>query len=480
MRSLQPLSAQMVSEIEQRNMAKESPILVRIFKEESELEVWKQDKDGRYALLKTYPICRWSGELGPKVKEGDRQAPEGFYTITPSLMNPNSSYYLAINMGFPNAYDRANGRSGAFLMIHGDCSSRGCYAMTDEQIGEIYALARESFFGGQRAFQIQAMPFRMTPVNMAKHRNSPHMAFWRMLKQGYDHFEVTRQEPKIDVCDRRYVFDAEGNTKFSAAGKCPAITVNQDVMAAVQEKQQRDDRQTAELVSRGAATVPVRTGTDGGMHPTFLAAFQRPYSDSAGVIRSPFVSLPGTIPAHARPPGEPNSEAATGSVVAMPAAAPAQQQQTRVAAAQPTAQPAAQQTSQASTQASSSSGGLFGNLFSSSSKEPAPATKEQSGGMLDRVGRMVGLRGSEPAADTTPAAKPKAAPKATQTAAAKSGGQPKADAKPGAIPQQAKPATQEAAATPEPTKPSNSASLLNGAQPAVPTGSFDTRWGQFR
>ena len=124
-------------------MPKESPILVRIFKEESELEVWKQDHSGRFELLKVYPICRWSGDLGPKIKEGDRQAPEGFYTITPGLMNPNSNYYLAINTGFPNAYDRANDRTGAFLMIHGDCSSRGCYAMTDEQIGEIYSLARE-------------------------------------------------------------------------------------------------------------------------------------------------------------------------------------------------------------------------------------------------------------------------------------------------------------------------------------------------
>ena len=108
-----------------------------------ELEVWKQDTTGQYQLLRVYPICRWSGELGPKKTEGDRQAPEGFYAISPGLMNPNSNYYLAINIGFPNAYDKANGYSGAFLMIHGDCSSRGCYAMTDEQIGEIYSLARE-------------------------------------------------------------------------------------------------------------------------------------------------------------------------------------------------------------------------------------------------------------------------------------------------------------------------------------------------
>ena len=140
----------MLAELQQKNMPQDSPMLIRIFKEESELEVWKQDTTGRYALLKVYPICRWSGDLGPKVKEGDRQAPEGFYPITPGLMNPNSNYYLAINTGFPNVYDRANNRHGAFLMIHGDCSSRGCYAMTDEQIGEIYSLAREAFLGGQK------------------------------------------------------------------------------------------------------------------------------------------------------------------------------------------------------------------------------------------------------------------------------------------------------------------------------------------
>src|SRR4029077_19813413 len=105
-RHMQPLSERLLADLETKNMAKESPILVRIFKEESELEVWKEDRTGRFAQLRTYPICRWSGELGPKVREGDRQAPEGFYTITPSLMNPNSQWYLAINTGFPNAYDR--------------------------------------------------------------------------------------------------------------------------------------------------------------------------------------------------------------------------------------------------------------------------------------------------------------------------------------------------------------------------------------
>jgi len=273
-RHMQPLSERMLARLKSKNMEKESPILMRIFKEEAELEVWKQDDSGRFALLRTYPICRWSGELGPKFKTGDRQAPEGFYTITPGLMNPDSSQYLAINTGFPNAYDRANGRTGAFLMIHGGCSSSGCYAMTDEQIAEIYALAREAFFGGQKSFQLQAYPFRMTPANMARHRDSPHMAFWEMIKQGYNHFEVTHLEPQVDVCEKRYVFDAESADRFSPAERCPVYKVREDIAVAAREKQRRDEIETAELINRGTPIVPVTTGGDGGTNPSFLAAAQ--------------------------------------------------------------------------------------------------------------------------------------------------------------------------------------------------------------
>ena len=276
-KAMKALSPEMVALLEQKNMPKDSPILVRVFKEESELEVWKQDTTGRYELLKVYPICRWSGDLGPKVHEGDRQAPEGFYQITPGLMNPNSNYYLAINIGFPNAYDKANGRSGAFLMIHGDCSSRGCYAMTDEQIGEIYSLARESFLGGQQSFQIQAYPFRMTPANFAHHRTNPNMPFWKMIKEGNDHFEVTHLEPKVDVCDHRYVFDAQPPPAksakplvFTPTGRCPAYVVAQDIVEPVQAKQQNDEVQYARL-SKIMPPAPIRTGLDGGMNRVFLA-----------------------------------------------------------------------------------------------------------------------------------------------------------------------------------------------------------------
>jgi murein L,D-transpeptidase YafK len=317
-RALRPLSSELAAEMEKKNMPKESPILVRIFKEESEFEVWKQDANGQFALLKTYPICRWSGELGPKVKEGDRQAPEGFYAITPGQMNPNSNYYLAFNLGFPNAFDRANDRSGAFLMVHGDCSSAGCYAMTDEQIQEIYTLGRDAFLGGQKSFQVQAYPFHMTAANLAKHRNNPAMSFWKNIKEGNDHFMVSRAEPKVDVCEKHYVFDAEAPAgSFHGKEKCPPYTVKPALAAAAKQKEQRDDADFEVLVNKGVATVAVRTGTDGGMHPTFLAKLhpQEAMFDNDGHFRSVTPSsIP--LPAYVNPPHAPTPETETTSAIA--------------------------------------------------------------------------------------------------------------------------------------------------------------------
>src|ERR1700728_2203330 len=273
----QPVSPKLVAAMSEKDMDLQSPILVRLFKEEAELEVWKQDRSGRFALLKTYPICRWSGDLGPKVREGDRQAPEGFYNITPAQMNPQSAYYLSFNTGYPNAYDRSLGRTGSELMVHGDCSSRGCYAMTDEQIAEIYSLGRESFFGGQKSFQFQAYPFHMTALNMARHRNSPHMAFWKMIKEGNDHFEVTRQEPKVDFCEKKYVFDAvkpadaKRDPVFEASSKCPAYVIPDEVADAVRQKQREEEAETAKLVAKGTPVARMNTGIDGGMHRVFAA-----------------------------------------------------------------------------------------------------------------------------------------------------------------------------------------------------------------
>ncbi len=207
-----------------KGMNKNAPVMARVFKEEGKLEIWKQKTNGRYDLIANYDICKWSGKLGPKFTEGDRQAPEGFYTVRPSQMKPNSQYHLAFNIGYPNTFDRANGRTGSNLMVHGACSSAGCYSMTDQQIEEIYAFGRDAFQGGQTEFQVQAFPFRMTAANMARYRNDPNYEFWKMLKVGYDHFELTKVPPKVDVCERRYVFNqlpVDGQS-FNPAGACPA------------------------------------------------------------------------------------------------------------------------------------------------------------------------------------------------------------------------------------------------------------------
>ncbi len=461
-RSLKPLSAKMMSEIAEKDMTKDSPILVRLFKQESEFEVWKQDRSGKFALLKTYPICRWSGELGPKVKEGDRQAPEGFYAITPGQMNPNSHYYLAFNTGFPNAYDRALGRTGAELMVHGDCSSRGCYAMTDEQIAEIYSLGRDAFFGGQRSFQLQAYPFRMTPANLALHRNNPNMPFWKMLKEGYDHFEVTRLEPKVDVCDKHYVFDANANGgKFTPAGACPAYQVPEEIASPVRAKEHQDEIQTAELISRGGPVAPIKTGTDGGMHPVFLAALKKgELTDMDGNVRAilPGPGAPGTIPPTVNPPRAPQADT-TGSVVATNASpvGAASIASLRSIFSKPAAAPT--------------------QVASASPDTPIPVQADSKAApkreaAASRPPNSVGLRGSgSPAEARKPepprppvavaTARPKAKPGETAKALANN-----AATAPGAKPQK------EASALPQP--------LLTGAQPMMPTGNFDSRWGGLR
>ncbi len=199
-----------------KGMKQESPIFIRIFKEESEFEVWKY-KDGRFQHFRTYPICAWSGELGPKVQQGDRQAPEGFYTVSRAQMNPHSLYHLAFNIGFPNTYDQVNGHSGSALMVHGNCKSAGCYAMTDAYIEEIFILAREAFNAGQTRFHVQALPFRMTTWNMMRHRFNQWYPFWVKLKEGYDAFEESGKPPVVKVCGKQYLV----NVSFPGGDPAP-------------------------------------------------------------------------------------------------------------------------------------------------------------------------------------------------------------------------------------------------------------------
>jgi murein L,D-transpeptidase YafK len=219
-----PLAKDTLALLAKKGMQPGSPVFIRIFKEESELEIWKQRDDGRFYHLKTYPICNWSGEIGPKQVYADRQAPEGFYTITPTLMNPNSKYYLSFNLGYPNAYDRAWGRTGDSVMVHGNCRSAGCYAMTDALMEEIYGITRESLKAGQPSFQLHAYPFRMTDARMAKEKHNKWYGFWKTMKQGYDYFEKYRIPPSVTVCERRYVVDAVPQSRPDPSGACPPMS----------------------------------------------------------------------------------------------------------------------------------------------------------------------------------------------------------------------------------------------------------------
>jgi murein L,D-transpeptidase YafK len=279
-RSLAPIPSETLALMEQVGTTKEAPTLIRAYKKEAELEVWKMRPDGRYVHLKTFPMCRWSGQLGPKTREGDRQVPEGFYTINPSQLNPNSSYYLAFNVGYPNAYDRALGHTGGTIMVHGVCSSMGCFSMTDRQIGEIYAIVRTSLNAGQNAVQMQSYPFHMTAENLVKHRLDPNIAFWKQLKEGNDHFEVTKQEPTVGVCGKRYVFNATpaNGQHLDPAAACPPLKQDAQIAALVAEKQAKDDAKTAELAASGVK--PIRlVYQDGGQHPAFtnrVAEVSRP------------------------------------------------------------------------------------------------------------------------------------------------------------------------------------------------------------
>jgi murein L,D-transpeptidase YafK len=459
----QPVPPKLIAAINEKDMDLQSPILVRLFKQEAELEVWKQDRSGRFALLKTYPICRWSGDLGPKVREGDRQAPEGFYAISPAQMNPQSQYYLSFNTGYPNAYDSALGHTGSQLMVHGDCSSRGCYAMTDEQIAEIYSLGRESFFGGQKSFQLQAFPFKMTPVNMAKHRNNPNMPFWKMIKEGYDHFEVTRQEPKVDFCEKKYVFDAvkapdaKRDPVFNAAAQCPAYVIPEDVAEAVREKQQQDQAETAKLISRGTPVARMNTGIDGGMNRVFAAKLPdgntglSEGSDGQGLSLLALSRAPGTIPSTVNPPRGPVTSPQEPLVASM-APAPASAPPTRVASA-------AQNTQ---------SDGLFSNL----------ARKMGLGGSADTTAtaqpvptkpKVIEAKRNEPTARPE-ASVPKAAaaPKAADTKAA--------DTKQASARPPLKPSVSDTPAAALAPAPAAKDGLVAGSQPIVQANSFESRF----
>ena len=274
-RAYAAISPETLALMKAKGTTPEAPMMIRAFKKESVFEIWKMTDKGQYALLKSYPMCRWSGQLGPKKREGDRQVPEGFYQITPGQMNPHSHYYLSFNVGYPNAYDRAWGRTGGSIMVHGICSSAGCFSMTNKQIGEIYSIAREAFAGGQKAIEMQTYPFHMTPKNLAKFRLDPNMPFWKELKKGDDYFKVAKVPPLVGVCGRKYVFNkqpANPNDKMEASAPCPKLVGDPQVEAAAQALEQSDDIAVAKYVAAGTPAVR-EVYADGGQNPVFAGIY---------------------------------------------------------------------------------------------------------------------------------------------------------------------------------------------------------------
>ena len=336
------LPPKLVQSMRAKGMTTTSPIMLRIFKEEGVLEVWKQKDTGRYALATSYDICKWSGKLGPKFTEGDRQAPEGFYDIKPWQMNPKSSYHLAFNMGYPNNFDRAHGRTGSNLMVHGACSSAGCYSMSDEQVEEIYAFARDAFRGGQEAFQVQAFPFRMTAENMARYRDDANYPFWSMLKEGYDHFEITKVPPKVDVCGRRYVFNSipQEGSAFSPNASCPPMAQPARLQTAYQSYQLKYDAAFSAALGQSSSRKAPSPSIEGFREATQVADWSRRRARGERVTRLPPNMQPET-PAVAAPPPRPAPQVAAAPEPAegTPLAAETEQMAADTAAPTPATNP---------------------------------------------------------------------------------------------------------------------------------------------
>lgn len=204
--------------LREQGLAWGDPVFLRIFKEPARLEVWLRAGE-KYKLFTTYRVCFFSGSLGPKMREGDNQAPEGFYFVPPAALNPSSNYHLSFNLGYPNAYDRAHGRTGSLIMVHGGCVSVGCFAMTDARIEEIYALVDAALRRGQPFARVHIFPFPLSrdeierrcearAIPFLRPSLAAHRDFWLNLLEGYEWFERRRVPPDVGVADGRYVFRA--------------------------------------------------------------------------------------------------------------------------------------------------------------------------------------------------------------------------------------------------------------------------------
>lgn len=183
---------------------KELKIYLRAFKSEKKMELWgKNSYDENYKLIKNYDICRTSGKLGPKRKQGDLQIPEGFYHI--NRFNPYSNFYLSLGINYPNKSDRILGiknNPGGDIFIHGDCVTIGCLPITNEQIKELYIFCVEARNNGQTKIPVTIFPSMLSETKFKRLTNKydsdpDKIGLWTDLKKGFDIFNKTKQLPTI-------------------------------------------------------------------------------------------------------------------------------------------------------------------------------------------------------------------------------------------------------------------------------------------
>jgi len=205
-RAIASLESVLEDELQHKGLSYGAPIFIRIFKEESLLEVWVESATGGFRKFKDYKICTFSGNPGPKEKTGDLQSPEGFYFVNAGRLNPWSRFHLSFNLGYPNRYDRYHGRTGSALMVHGNCVSIGCYAMTDQLMTEIYALSAAALKNGQPFFRVHVFPFKLEADKLAQYKDNKWYDFWLNLKDGYDYFIDNGRPPNVTVENGVYVF----------------------------------------------------------------------------------------------------------------------------------------------------------------------------------------------------------------------------------------------------------------------------------
>jgi murein L,D-transpeptidase YafK len=229
-----------------------SPILLRVFKSESEFEVWFR-KDDQYVLFATYPVCHWSGTLGPKLREGDKQTPEGFYTVTRGQIRHMGRWPRSLNLGFPNAFDKVQARSGSHILVHGGCSSVGCFAMTNSVIEEIYAFTEAAINGGQVHVPVHVFPFRLSEANLTSQKDSPWFPFWQNLKEGHDFVDRVKRAPRVSVCDNRYKFSDPAPEEGAVSGPLAQCG---DTRAALEALEQLSPLAHAQLSSQMNPFVP--------------------------------------------------------------------------------------------------------------------------------------------------------------------------------------------------------------------------------